>query len=237
MRPHSDPKSAPKVSAGSLPKVMYTGDKKETYVDSDAALAQFYKWSDKERKQWGDYAVQVGLIVPEDNTYDGQLAVWKRVVQEGTQFSAVGKQYTPKQIAGLLGAQGVSLSAPGSTKTPPFTGTKTQTDQTFSITDPSSAKYNISALFQHYLGRDPAPGELSTFADTLKKAEQDNPIKTVTDARYVNDEPVGSTVTKTGGVNGTQVLTDSARALPEYGAYQAATTYANKLFQAIASPV
>lgn len=114
---------------------------------------------------------------------------------------------------------------------------KTQTQQQTDLTDPNTAHALVTSIFQQMLGRDPGSGELTQFASALADAERNNPVSvTQTDEYNSAGDVVNSTSQRTGGLDaqGKQYLLEQqAKANPEYGATQAATTYMGALEKAI----
>lgn len=114
---------------------------------------------------------------------------------------------------------------------------KTQSQQQTDLTDPNTAHALVTSIFQQMLGRDPGSGELTQFASALADAERNNPVTvTQTDEYNSAGDVVNTTSQRTGGLDqaGKQYLLEQqAKANPEYGATQAATTYMGALEKAI----
>lgn len=114
---------------------------------------------------------------------------------------------------------------------------KTTTDTRVDFTDPETAKALTSAIFQQLVGRDPGAGELGQFAAALSKAESAAPTTQTTTSEYNSlGEVVSQKSTTAGGMTEAgrqQLLKDKLKENPEYGAFQAATTYANATKKAI----
>lgn len=114
---------------------------------------------------------------------------------------------------------------------------KTTTATRVDITDPNTARAIAQGVFQSLLGRDPGPGEIAQFAGALSQAEQGSPTTDTTVHQYNGlGEEVAAKTTASGGVTaeGRALLaTDQAKANPEFGATQAATTYMDAVHRAI----
>ena len=56
------------------------------------ALGAFYGWSDRERREWGEYLVSIGYIDEEDrDDYGTLLKAWNEVIDESAKFTQAGK--------------------------------------------------------------------------------------------------------------------------------------------------
>lgn len=114
---------------------------------------------------------------------------------------------------------------------------KTTTDTRVDFTDPATARALTESIFQQLVGRNPGAGELGQFAAALSAAEAAAPTTTNTTSEY-NDlgEVVSQRSTTAGGLSEAgkqQLMKERLREKPEYGVYQAATTYANATKRAI----
>lgn len=215
------------------------------------ALGEFYRWTDQERAQWGSYLAQIGFIDPEDaDDYTTLLKAWQEVVQEGANFTAAGKKADPWAVARILAGTDNDPGNPGGGRTRAgrergFTGsrTATSTNSQVDLTDPETAKALVNSTLSKFLGRNASDEEINAFTATLNAAERANPAQAVTTTTDTFDDGVqtGSTssTTTSGGLSAAgkaQTVEDSAMALPDYGAYQAATTYMNAFMNAIQAP-
>jgi hypothetical protein len=104
----------------------------------------------------------------------------------------------------------------------------TQTQKSFVIPTVEDAHAATKQMFQSLMGRGPDENELNRYASMMTAYAQKHPkvTKTVTDANG------NQTTTSSGGVSDAalgDVMSNQARQDPEYGAYQAATTYWNAL--------
>lgn len=215
----------------------------DTLTESEA-LAQFYGWvGTPKMDQWGDHLVRAGVIDPEDARDYGTLAKWwETAVKEAGAATGAKRDIDPWKMVEFMGsASGASGSGGRSKATQPkFTGAKTQTDKSVDLTDPATAQAMVHDILSAQLGRRARPEEVSAFTAVLNNAERANPVTTTSTTNYVEDEAVSQSSTSSGGLSaagGQELLTQQAMAKPEYGAYQAATTYFNVLQQAIGAPV
>lgn len=201
---------------------------------SEAQL-EFYKWSPAELQDWGDFLAEIGYIDESDKgDYSTLLSAWNDVLGEAVGFTLAGKEIKPRDVAKLMAGTGMTASGGGSSL---FSGSKSVTQTSTSLTDPTTAKAMVNKVLSNYLGRAANPDELSTLIKTLNAAEAANPSQTTMTTQYVDGEAVSQSSKTTGGVDQQQILTDQAMQMPDYGAYQAASTYFNALLGAIRSPV
>lgn len=208
-----------------------------THKSLSEAQGEFYRWSDSERNKWGDYLLSLGLIDEGDErNYVALKGAWDDVIGEAANFTAAGKRITPWQVAALVAGG----SAQGGGKAKGFTGSKSQTSLSVDLTDPETAKALVNNVLSKQLGRAATPEEMESFRNSLSAAERANPTSTTSTTQYANGDATAQSSTTTGGLSGAgkeQVLQDQAMLKPEYGAYQAATTYFQALASAMGSPV
>jgi hypothetical protein len=180
------------------------------------AVADWYKWSDQERSAFGQRLYKLGLV-KDPHDYGAVFNTWQSAVQEASNFySFAGKKVTPWQVLDVV-AGGANGPRPS-----------THVEKNFSIPTVEDAHAATKQLFQALMGRDPDHSELDRYASMMTSYAQKHPkiTKTVTDIHGNN------TVTNSGGVSDAalgDVLSNQAKADPEYGSYQAATTYFNAL--------
>lgn len=114
---------------------------------------------------------------------------------------------------------------------------KTTTDTKVDFTDPATARALTSSIFQQLVGRDPGAGELGQFAAALQQAEQSAPVTTSTTSEFNSlGEVVSQSSKSSGGLTAAgreQLMKEKLQQTKEYGAFQAATTYANATKRAI----
>ncbi len=203
------------------------GDKRVTV---DQAVADYYSWSDEERNQWGKRLYGAGVI-DSATDYDGMLKAWTYAVQQTAGFNAGGKpNLTPWGFIDILEQQGAfdeNLEARRKATMP-----RTSTSYN-AIPDKSDAEAAIKTLFREQLGRDPEDGEMDRYTSMMLSKMKADPGKTVSVSNPVTGE---STSRSYSGFNPTSMLEDKVKADPEWGAYQAATTYFNALQSAIGAP-
>lgn len=205
-------------------------------VSVDAAKMDIYSWSDEERAQWGKRLYGAGVIEdPAD--WAGMTKAWSYAVDQTAGFNAGGKpNMTPWSFIDLLEQQGAFDKNLEERKkaTEPRTSTSTSIN---AIPTRSDADAAIKTLFREQLGRDPEDGELDRYASMMLSKMRANPGSSTTVS--TTDPVTGNSTsrsTSVGGFNPTSMLEDKVKADPEWGAYQAATTYFNALQGALGAP-
>jgi hypothetical protein len=189
------------------------------------AVSDWYKWSDQERSAFGQRLYKLGLV-KDPNDYGAVFNTWQSAVQEASNFyMAAGKKVTPWQVLDVVaGANG------------PRSTTQTNTSKSFNIPTVEDAHAATKQLFQALMGRDPDHGELDRYASMMTSYAQKHP--TVTKQTQTTDihGNTTSSSTSSGGYSPEglrDMLGQKAKADPEYGSYQAATTYFNALIGAM----
>jgi len=195
----------------------------DTLKLSDAKNAIFA--DDAYRGKVAQQMVAAGLLDPTQiNDLGAIQKAWNQVVGQAAAFYAAGNYRTPEEVIALINVQRKH------TKTFPRTTTADSTQaQDFGTDGPS----RIRATLQQTLGRAPTAGEMATYQAGLNAAAQANPQQ---QHSVTTQDANGNTVTNTtnsGGIDPTEVLGQMAQTDPEYGAYQASTTYMDALKQAI----
>lgn len=192
-------------------------------LPASSVLAQFYQWDDTERAQWGKRLYTAGLI-KDPNDWDGQLAGWKAAVQGASDYYvSAGKHITPWGFMDLKQEQAAGPPQP-----------HTSTSTSVNLPSKSDAAAAIQAMFKNELGREATDGEIDRYSSMMLAQYRKNPNKTVTTSTTNADGTnTTSNSLQSGGFNPQGWLEDQAQADPEYGAYQASTTYFNALQQAI----
>lgn len=216
--------------------------------DIEAMRGQVYDWyGTDEFARWGDRLVDLGLVDKEDSRdIDVLDKWWQTALETSARFyrNGEGKKITPwKALEALasLDEDGKALRGGGGRGGQAlFSGTKTHRSRSIDLTDPMTARALVNRTLAQALGRDAGDEELEAFKAALNAYERKNPLLTTTNTTYKEGEAVSSSSTSTGGVTDAgrqELLLQEAMEAPEYGAYQAASTYINALYQAIQSPV
>lgn len=188
-------------------------------------MGQYYTWDVKTKDKFLAHAELAGYDTR--NMKDGQLAaLWGQYVQQAAAYYAQGRTITPWDIMAKDGAQREAYL-----RTP---RTVTQKSTQYDLSTEGDARAIFYTAAQQLLGRDPTKSEVSSFQKALNKMERANPTITTTTSNYIGDTLQSQSSTTEGGVKeGARQMQamDEAKAKPEYGAYQAATTYFDAMME------
>lgn len=195
-------------------------------VTLTAAKQNFYAWSPAEQQAWANKMYRAGLINDPGN-YDAALAQWTSAVEFAAgQYTYGQKRITPWDVMqDRLGLSRVAGNGNG-----PRTTTSTSTAR--QVLSNGDADTMIKAIFQSQLGRDPDKGELSRYRSMLINKVDANPQVSTTTTNYDGKGNQTSNTVTRGGVNQSELqgmVSDKNQADPEWGAYQAATSYMGAL--------
>lgn len=191
------------------------------------AAGQYYNWDAGMKSKFMAQAAIAGYDT--QNMKDGQLAaLWGNYVAQAAEYYKQGVAVSPWDIIAKDMAQREAYM-----KKP---RTVTQTSKQYDLSTEGDARAIFYTAAQQLLGRDPTKSEAKKFQDALNKMERENPTITKTTSNYVGDELQSQESTSEGGVKegARQMMAmDEAKQKPEYGAYQAATTYFDATMKAI----
>lgn len=191
---------------------------KITLRESEATL-QYYSWDQKTRDKFLAHVELAGHDTR--NMPDGKLAaLWGSYVSQAAEYYKAGVNITPWDIMSKDGQQREAYI-----KTP---RTVTQSSTSYDLSTEGDARAIFYTAAQQLLGRDPTKAETRDFQKALNAMERANPTVTTSTSNYVGDELQSQTSTTQGGVKeGARQMEamDMAKADPEFGAYQASTTY------------
>lgn len=209
----------------------YQGSQLEPNMsDAQQVALQFYGWNDQQKS---DFRNQLGLI--NTNYYtapnDTLANAWFDYVRQAAEQTAAGH---PVDAMDLLAAD-VNATNGGKGKAGK---TITKTVDQVNLTNRADAQAIYFQAAQQLLGRAPTDSEVAQFQGYLNAQERANPIQQVKQITYAPEGYVTDTnvLKSSGGISSQAAQTmamEQARQNPEYGAYQAATTYFNALKQAI----
>lgn len=222
-----------KVFAGkTLPDGAVAGPS-DTINIQGAAKNLIYSWSPAQRKKWEQQLLDAGLIKPGQYNFADLVQMWQGAVEGAAALYTYGqKKVTPQQyVKNFLGVAGVGQAGTASTST--------HTDKTIQHIDDLDARGIALDEYQSEVGRAAKPDEVRGLQKALNAFAANHPA--ISTATTVNDGKGNSTTTNTskGGLNQAGIDTLSQERIqqtPEYGSYQAATTYYNALEQAADSP-
>lgn len=202
-----------------------------THSDKTAKLSdvanQYYKWSEKTKNK---FLTQLNLAGYDTNTMkDSQIAqLWGSYAAQAAQYYQQGKKLTPWDILSKdREAREAYMRTPR---------TVTQTSKAFDLSTREDAHAIFLQAAQSLLGRDPTKAEIGAFQKALNAYERANPTVTTVTQNYMGDELQSQQQTTKGGVKeGARQLmaVEDIKKDPEYGAYQAATTYFDAMMDMI----
>lgn len=210
----------------------------EIMKDASQVVLDVYNWTDEEAAEVGRQMVAVGLI-PEIYDRKDLLGAWSKLVGDAIDYNTAkpGSLFTPLDMLDINYGAG-----PGS-KGKKGPSVETTISRSLSISTNDDARSMLGNMMARELGRRPTAAEVDKFQGTLNAAQRANPRTTTTVSTPGSLSKSGkneSYSTTTGGIDDQAVaeravISDDPDS--EYGKYQAATTYANALFQAIRTPV
>jgi len=217
-------------TANDEPKVWFGYSSHPSRTDDTQSLTMaknnIFTWSPSEQQAWVNKLYRAGLINDPSN-FDAAIAQWSSAVDFAAgQYTYGGKKVTPWDvIQDRLGLSKLNGKGNG-----PRTTTSTSTAA--QVLSNGDADTMIKAMFQNQLGRDPDKGELSRYRSMLINHVSDNP--TVTKTTQTVDAKGNSTsnTTSSGGTSESELsgmVSSRNTADPEWGAYQAATSYMGAL--------
>lgn len=194
----------------------------------DQFAMQYYTWSQDKKDK---FRAKLGLINKNalQATDDDLAKTWADYVQQSANNYAAGVSLTPDEILDKdIASRGQSAS---------LAGTKTTTTSDVSLTSKVDSDAIFNSAAKALLGRAPTADEYSQFQASLNSAERSNPVNaTTTTTTDAEGNVVNQSRTSSGGLGsgGAQLLAQqAAEKNPEYGSYQAATTYWNAAMQMI----
>lgn len=254
-------RSEPLYQHGAPGSVRTVSKQSPYYLGTSDAYEVFNQFSGKQLRDFIAAGQVAGQLQDDAGFLEGQK-LWKKLVDASAGLTKSGRDVSPMDVLsmylgkGPLGAGGAGGGGQSVWQTQYRGGRKflvnTQTGQvkyqgprfettyqkTIDLTDPTTAKAIATSVFQQLMHRDPGKGEMGSFADALRAAEQNSPVVTNVTTEYDMNtgEAIGQTSKSTGGfgADAKQYLAEQkVKANKEYGAIQAATTYENALENAI----
>lgn len=194
-------------------------------VSQQNALNLFYQFNDATKD---DLRMKLALTGNQNalRMNDSDLyARWAAYVKLASQYAAAGKAVSPWD---LLNNDIASAERAKATMQPTVTETtSTRTDLT-SLADAEAIFFQSARTL---IGRAPTEEETAKFHAALNAQEAENPVvQKVRRTTSATGETTEEVVSQTGGMSAEarqMTALKEAQANPEYGAYQAATTYMN----------
>lgn len=204
----------------------YTGVYQRPSTKSVADMTnEFYGWDDKQKE---DFRSHMALINKNALTAsDDDLAnAWGAYVQQSANYLATGQSLTPWDILSK------DVATNGQAKKS-LAGTKKSTTSDTSLTSKLDAAAIFKSAAQTLLGRAPTAAENAVFQKSLNTQESANPVvSNISTTTNEEGDVTNTSRTSTGGLGqgGAALIAENqAKQGPEYGAYQASTTYMNAL--------
>lgn len=209
-------------------------NRKGVTMAADEAAASIYSWDNTKLKEWTDHLIKAGTIKPGQYTFQDLVSLWQDATdQAGKLHTLGGKNLTPWDVvdmnAEIAGTKGGTATS------------NTNKATSINEVDPAAARSALDTAFTSLLGRDPSNAEREAFAAHALQASRANPSVTTSvtkggPANTAGDSVNSSSTVSSGGFGEaafTNAAEDQAKALPEYGSHQAATTAYNWLSAAI----
>lgn len=189
----------------------------------DEAILEFYRWDFQRQQDFAKELFENKLI---ESPYDLTAAqkAWEDAVQAASNYYVAGNPMTPEEV--LDNAAALKRAAGGEDQT------KTSVNTAVTVMGEAEAKQLVKSIFQNGLGRAPSSDELSRFANQVVAASQEKAsVTTMTQTPNSTGGVNTSTVSMPGytSADATEAIQTQMERDPEYGVYQAATTYWNAL--------
>lgn len=197
-------------------------------IPTSAAMTLFAGMPAVEQQALANKLYRAGILDSPDDI-QGAYSQWQKAVQFAADaYSAGQTKVTPWDV--IQQQIGLGLAAK------PKHGPLTTTDTSYNMLAPGDAAAMVKAVYQNELGRDPNAGELSRYTSMIMNKVKGSPDVVVTHNTYDKQGAIiAQTREKTSSAPSQQALAgqlqDRTHADPEYGAYQAATSYMGAIQQ------
>lgn len=220
-------------------------------------IQSFTNWSLTQYQQFKQQAYQAGLITSANASKAEVLTAWQLVVQEASKDRVTTDQLLKTASNGGWNAMNpvyvtgdVGLPSTGNSYNAPDAPSQATNRTVYtSYMDPATVQGTLADSFYRLIGRMPTQEEYDNYLKNVDQYEQDaNTGKfesKSTDTGGANTAPGGKTSNTTENVvaqrglatRGAEFLAgQEAMNNPEYGQYQAATTYFHALMSALGAP-
>lgn len=208
-------------------------------VTAGQLVNQWFQMDAVDRNRYKDTFILMGLINPQRATDQDYSQVWTGYVQQLARYNAANPN-TMLTIGDLLDAdlKKKEETDPGLSELM-RTGKRTTTRTSTNIQKSSNldARALMDAAARSLLGRKATAEESAKLLAVVNKMEAENPeVTTTTQEEDMYGTVLSQNSTTTGGVSAAsreQIAREAAEANPEYGAYQAATTYMGSLMDMV----
>lgn len=238
--------SAGSIGMGSIPKTEF-----KTMPYGEAKLIPL-SWGQKEIQKF----VNTGILrkLPGFDTNMGMpeiVAQWDRLIQSADAFGkqSGGKNWTPWDVMDTYSNEkgNFGVVRRGDWEYDATTGekiryvgprSKTRTDKQVNLSSVEDVKALTTQMLTELLGRAPSTKEVAQYRSSINAMERAAPqVTKTTETIGETGEVTGSSAVTSGGVSQAAMagqVTEGAKEGPEYGKYQAATTYWDAMMQMIA---
>lgn len=211
----------------------------DNILDQSSAENSYYSWAPVEQQQFAAKLYRAGII-SDPSDFNSAVAFWKQAVEyAGNQYTNGNKKVTPWDVV----QQSLGLSKAAGAGNGPKTTTATNTSTATQVLTNGDADAMVQAMYQNELGRNATDGELSRYRSMLINKSKNDPATTKTTTTTHTDGKGNSTSSnnsvQTGGESATGMNNDlqtQVQADPDWGAYQAATTYMQAIEGLFSSP-
>lgn len=184
---------------------------------------QYYSWDANTKNK---FLTQLSLAGYDVNsmTDDKLASAWASYAQQASDYLKNGKKLTPWDVMAKDRQQAERNR------------TVTQTQTTSNVSTAQDAHALFTQASQSLLGRDPTSAESRKFTSALNAFEKAHPTVSTTTSNYTGGQLTNQSTNTTGGVSDAarqDMAMQNEKSDPEYGAYQAATTYFDAMMQMV----
>lgn len=209
------------------------------WVTAGQLSNEWFQMDAVERKRYKDTFILMGLINPQRATDQDYSQVWMSYVQQLAKYN-IANPGTMLTIGDLMDAdlKQKEQNDPGLSELM-RTGKRTTTRTSTNIQKSSNldARAMMDTAARALLGRKATDEESGKLLAALNRMESENPeVTTTTQEEDMYGQILGQNSVTSGGVSAQarqQMAQQEAEANPEYGAYQAATTYMGSLMDMV----
>lgn len=203
------------------------------YIAAQDAANNWYDWSDNERAAFTKRLYDMKLV-SDPHDYNSAKTIWFQAVAEAANFHGVnGKNVTPWDAVSMMG----DPNARNKSDSPYANADITRTEKSTQEIDADTAHSIVRDIYQKGIGRDPTGNELARYTGLITGYAKAHPTNTTTNEKYNGKGILVSTTSNQSGGMTSQGMGDALqqnmKTDPEYGAYQAATTYYNAMMDLV----
>jgi len=221
------------IGAGGPQRSPIAYKQEDVWVTAGDMANEWFTMKAEERERYKDTFILMGLLDPRRATDQDYSSIWMSYVKQLASYNAPQANWGTKMTVGDLIMSDLrkrEQADPGLTElmqTGKRTTTKTSTNTALSTNLDASALMDAAA--RALLGRRASEEESKKLLDAVNALEKANPeVTTTTQETDMYGEILNQSSQTTGGISSgarEQLAKEQAEQNPEYGAYQAATTY------------